>query len=189
MQNLFHFLDHLLILCNNGEWVTWTTKVLTIKLLFEEVLYSWLLEHKPLMLCGPPGSGKTMTFYGTLRKLPDIEVVGLLKTLNNIISKDISRYNSSGCKVFCDEINLPATEKYGTSFMRQLIEHGGYWRSDKESDQKVTELEDKCRVSESRIQILEDALQSTVNTQTKTSQFEDLEKRLSKITNELSVFS
>ncbi len=132
MQNLFHFLDHLLILCNNGEWVTWTTKVPTIKLLFEGVLYSWLLEHKPLMLCGPPGSGKTMTFYGTLRKLPDIEVVGLLKTLNNIISKDISRYNSSGCKVFCDEINLPAIEKYGTqhviSFLGQLIEHSGYLR-------------------------------------------------------------
>ncbi|KAJ8593879.1 hypothetical protein M405DRAFT_810117, partial [Rhizopogon salebrosus TDB-379] len=43
----------------------------------EEVLYSWLSEHKPLMLCGPPGSGKTMTLLSTLRKLPDMEVIGL----------------------------------------------------------------------------------------------------------------
>ena len=104
-------------------------KYLKLSMLLSLMLYSWLSEHKPLMLCSPPGSGKTMTFYGTLRKLPDIEVVGLLKTLNNIMSKDISRYNSSDCKVFRDEINLPATEKYGTSFMRQLIEHGGYWRT------------------------------------------------------------
>ena len=28
-----------------------------------EELYSRLSEHKPLMLCGPPGSGKTMTLF------------------------------------------------------------------------------------------------------------------------------
>lgn len=35
--------------------------------------------------------------------------------------------------VFCDEINLPANDKYGTqriiTFMRQMIEQGGYWRA------------------------------------------------------------
>ncbi|KAJ8594460.1 hypothetical protein M405DRAFT_809051, partial [Rhizopogon salebrosus TDB-379] len=40
-------------------------------------LYSWLSEHKALMLYGPPGSGKTTTLFSTLRKLPDMEVVGL----------------------------------------------------------------------------------------------------------------
>ena len=34
--------------------------------------------------------------------------------------------------VFCDEINLPAPNKYGTqrviSFIRQLTERGGYYR-------------------------------------------------------------
>ena len=43
----------------------------------EDVLYSWLAEHKPLVLCGPPGSGKTMTLFSALRKLPSMEVVGL----------------------------------------------------------------------------------------------------------------
>lgn len=36
--------------------------------------------------------------------------------------------------VFCDEINLPEEDQYGTvcviSFLRQLTEQGGYWRSD-----------------------------------------------------------
>jgi dynein heavy chain 1 len=31
----------------------------------------------PLMLCGPPGSGKTVTLFSALRKLPDMDVVGL----------------------------------------------------------------------------------------------------------------
>ena len=43
----------------------------------EEVLHSWLSEHKPLMLCGPPCSGETMTLFSALRKLPHMEVVVL----------------------------------------------------------------------------------------------------------------
>lgn len=31
----------------------------------------------PSVLCGPPGSGKTMTLFSALRALPDMEVVGL----------------------------------------------------------------------------------------------------------------
>lgn len=30
-----------------------------------------------VVLCGPPGSGKTMTLFSALRALPDMEVVGL----------------------------------------------------------------------------------------------------------------
>lgn len=40
----------------------------------EALLYTWLAEHKPLVLCGPPGSGKTMTLFSALRALPDMEV-------------------------------------------------------------------------------------------------------------------
>ncbi|PWW79978.1 hypothetical protein C7212DRAFT_355935 [Tuber magnatum] len=118
----------------------------------EDVLYSWLAEHKPLLLCGPPGSGKTMTLFSALRKLPNMEVVGLnfssattpdlliktfeqyceyKKTLNGVMLSptQIGRW----LVLFCDEINLPAPDKYGTqraiSFLRQLVEQNGFWRT------------------------------------------------------------
>lgn len=71
-----------------GEWVDWRSKVPTIEIethnvaaadvviptvdtvRHEEVLYSWLSEHKPLILCGPPGSGKVLVnFPGSSRML------------------------------------------------------------------------------------------------------------------------
>jgi dynein heavy chain 1 len=118
----------------------------------EEVLYSFLAEHKPLLLCGPPGSGKTMTLFSALRKLPNMETVGLnfsSATTPDLLVKTLEQYcdykkSLSGVTmapkqigrwlvVFCDEINLPAPDKYGTqrviSFLRQLVEHGGFWRT------------------------------------------------------------
>ncbi|CAG8531180.1 10166_t:CDS:10, partial [Acaulospora colombiana] len=164
---------------NNGEWTSWTDKVPKIEIethtvseadvvvptvdtvRHEEVLYSWLSEHKPLMLCGPPGSGKTMTLFSALRKLPDMEVVGLnfsSATTPELILKTFEQYceyrktpngvilspNSIGrwIVVFCDEINLPACDQYGTqrviSFLRQLVEYNGYWRA---SDKSWVKLE------------------------------------------------
>ena len=35
-----------------------------------DVIGQWLSQHKPLILCGPPGSGKSMTLTGTLLELP-----------------------------------------------------------------------------------------------------------------------
>jgi dynein heavy chain 1, cytosolic len=158
---------------SNAEWFSWVTRVPSIEIetakvasadvviptmdtvRHEEVLYSWLSEHKPLMLCGPPGSGKTMTVFSALRKLPDQEVVGLnfsSATTPELILKTFDQYceyrkTPSGMTLvpvqlgkwivlFCDEINLPAQDKYGTqrviSFLRQLVERGGFWRpSDK----------------------------------------------------------
>lgn len=75
-----------------GEWVLWQSKVPQIEVethkvaapdvvvptvdtvRHESLLYTWLAEHKPLVLCGPPGSGKTMTLFSALRALPDMEV-------------------------------------------------------------------------------------------------------------------
>ncbi|VDB95435.1 unnamed protein product [Peniophora sp. CBMAI 1063] len=154
----------------SGDWAAWAGKVPQIEIephavtasdvvvptmdtvRHEEVLYSWLSEHKPLMLCGPPGSGKTMTLFSALRKLPDMEVVGLnfsSATTPELILKTFEQYceyrkTPNGVilapiqlgrwlVVFCDEINLPAADKYGTqrviSFIRQLVECGGYWRT------------------------------------------------------------
>lgn len=75
-----------------GEWQSWQGKVPQIEVethkvaspdvvvptldtvRHEALLYTWLAEHKPLVLCGPPGSGKTMTLFSALRALPDMEV-------------------------------------------------------------------------------------------------------------------
>ncbi|KAG9049343.1 hypothetical protein FS837_010557 [Tulasnella sp. UAMH 9824] len=164
---------------STGEWMSWQSRVPVIEIeshavtasdvvvptmdtvRHEEVLYSWLSEHKPLMLCGPPGSGKTMTLFSALRKLPDMEVVGLnfsSATTPELILKTFEQYceyrkTPNGVilapiqigrwlVVFCDEINLPATDKYGTqrviSFIRQLVESGGYYRT---SDMSWVKLE------------------------------------------------
>ncbi|KAJ9613346.1 dynein heavy chain [Cladophialophora chaetospira] len=163
----------------HAQWVPWQSQVPTIDLnthsvtqtdviiptidtvRHEDVLYSWLAEHKPLMLCGPPGSGKTMTLFSALRKLPDMEVVGLnfsSATQPELIIKTFEQYceykkTLSGLVlsptqlgrwlvIFCDEINLPAPDTYGTqraiSFLRQLVEQNGFWRT---SDRAWVSLE------------------------------------------------
>ena len=75
-----------------GEWVAWSAKVPQVEVethkvgapdvviptidtvRHEALLSTWLFEHKPMVLCGPPGSGKTMTLFSALRALPDLEV-------------------------------------------------------------------------------------------------------------------
>ncbi|KAF2672450.1 cytoplasmic dynein-like protein 1 heavy chain 1 [Microthyrium microscopicum] len=118
----------------------------------EDILYSWLAEHKPLILCGPPGSGKTMTLFNALKKLEQMEVIGLnfsSATTPDLLIKTLEQYcgyrkTPNGVMmtptqvgrwlvIFCDEINLPAPDDYGTpraiSFLRQLVEQNGFWRT------------------------------------------------------------
>ncbi|KAJ8608530.1 hypothetical protein MRB53_039584 [Persea americana] len=37
----------------------------------------YLRNTSHVLLCGPPGSGKDMTLFSALRKLPEVEIVGL----------------------------------------------------------------------------------------------------------------
>lgn len=113
------------------------------------------------VLCGPPGSGKTMTLFSALRALPDMEVVGLnfsSATTPELLLKTFDHYceyrkTPNGVVLapvqigkwlvlFCDEINLPDMDTYGTqrviSFLRQLVEHRGFYRA---GDQAWVSLE------------------------------------------------
>eukprot|EP00741_Cyanophora_paradoxa_P023561 tig00021590_g22758.t1 len=161
----------------DGEWHPWKRRVPAVELeahrvpqsdlviptvdtvRHEEVLLSWLAERRPLVLCGPPGSGKSMTlqacpflFFATLRAIPEAEVVTLnfaSTTRPELLVKALEQYcdiaktpDGFVCRpaqpnkwlvLFCDEVNLPENDKYGTqrviSFLRQLTEQGGFWRA------------------------------------------------------------
>ncbi|KAL3076768.1 hypothetical protein niasHS_011505 [Heterodera schachtii] len=154
----------------DGDWESWLTKVPQIEIepqritdtltviptldtvRHEMLLNIWLNERKPLILCGPPGSGKTITLLAALRSLPDMDVINVnfsSSTTPELLMKNFDRY----CKyrktptgvvlapvqttrrlvIFCDEINLPQPDKCGTqrviSFMRQLVEENGFYRT------------------------------------------------------------
>lgn len=157
------------VLMNNGKWALWRNRVPQIEVethrvaapdvvvptidtvRHEALLNNLLAEHKPLILCGPPGSGKTMTLFSSLRSLANMQVVGLnfssattpellLKTFDHYCIHErtpngvVLRPKERGWLIlFCDEINLPAMDNYETirviSFLRQLVEHRGFWRT------------------------------------------------------------
>ncbi|AMD19130.1 HBR229Cp [Eremothecium sinecaudum] len=116
----------------------------------EALLYDLLNAGRPLILCGPPGSGKTMTLYNTLKKSNRFDVIGInfskdttvdsfLKTIEqhttcSPTSRGIIMQPKGHGKqlvVFCDEINLPALDEYESQpvilFLRQLVEKKGFW--------------------------------------------------------------
>eukprot|EP00463_Aulacantha_scolymantha_P001070 TRINITY_DN1742_c0_g1_i1.p1 TRINITY_DN1742_c0_g1~~TRINITY_DN1742_c0_g1_i1.p1 ORF type:complete len:272 (+),score=40.68 TRINITY_DN1742_c0_g1_i1:93-908(+) len=88
---------------HEGEWKLWSTRVQTKELSSDkvnkpdcviqttdtirhaDVAGSWLADHRPLILCGPPGSGKSMTLVSLLNAMPDFELV----TLNFSSSSDV----------------------------------------------------------------------------------------------------
>ncbi|VDO10427.1 unnamed protein product [Brugia timori] len=147
----------------SGEWVQWVSKVPQMEVethrvaaadlviptvdtvRHEMLLNTWLSEHKTLVLCGPPGSGKTMTLLSALRSLQDMDVVNVnfsSSTTPELLMRTFDHYCeyrrtpngvvlspvqiSRWLVIFCDEINLPLPDKYGTqrviSFLRQLVE-------------------------------------------------------------------
>lgn len=151
------------------EWVPWSTMVETVDLephhvldantivptvdtvIHESLIHGIINKHSALILCGPPGSGKTMTLLNALRRSPNLDVISLNfskdtspQTVLSALQQHCAyKRTNSGMKlmpkvsgkwvvVFCDEINLPVVDKYGTqrvnAFIRQMIEHSGFWR-------------------------------------------------------------
>jgi dynein heavy chain 1 len=122
----------------------------------EDIIHSVLSQENSLILCGPPGAGKTMSLYAVLQKSPEIDLVNMnfsketepftvLRALEQCCEYKrtaegfVLRPKTVGKRVvlFADEVNLPKPDGYGTqvviSFLRQLIEKKGFWRfSDKQ---------------------------------------------------------
>jgi dynein heavy chain 1, cytosolic len=106
-----------------------------------------------VVLCGPPGCGKSMIVADALRSMPDVDVASIsfsaatspadiLATIkaHAVVQKLPNgglclRPKSKGSQLvlFCDEVNLGRPDKYGTQtaacFLRQLIEQKGFWNS------------------------------------------------------------
>lgn len=120
----------------------------------EELIHSVISEHVPLIMCGPPGSGKTLTFLSVLRKSPNLDFVDLnfskesspellIKTMEQYCDYRASASHTlmvpkllgKWLVVFVDELNLPKADKFGTQkvicLLRQMIERNGFYKNGK----------------------------------------------------------
>ncbi|BFZ56714.1 dynein heavy chain [Savitreella phatthalungensis] len=116
----------------------------------EDLLVDLLRSSRPIVLCGPPGSGKTMLLLGALRRLEGHYCIPMnfssATSVDHIVSalEQHCRYTKGptglvlgsprpGHKavLFCDEVNLTTSDAFGSqpviSFLRNLIEHQGFY--------------------------------------------------------------
>lgn len=108
-------------------------------------------NRRPLILCGPPGCGKSMILTYALREVPNISLATISfsseTTPANILTSlkahtaltrrpngtHVLHPKCPGNRVvlFCDEVNLEKPDIYESqrsiALLRSLIEHGGFW--------------------------------------------------------------
>lgn len=119
-----------------GEWQSWQGKVPQIEVethkvaspdvvvptldtvRHEALLYTWLAEHKPLVLCGPPGSGKTMTLFSALRALPDMEV-STSHILSNVATAIMAKDALHIAKIAIIKWETPALPGRGSELLQR----------------------------------------------------------------------
>lgn len=117
---------------------------------YKLLICSILEQHEPLILCGPPGSGKTMLLLSTIRNSSKFELLSLnfsketaIETILKSLEQACHYKNTVGSVIlcpkiagkwlvlFCDELNLPSPDKYGTQvviqFLRQLVKEKSFW--------------------------------------------------------------
>jgi len=125
----------------------------------EAVVRGWMRSGMPAVLCGPPGSGKTMTLQAVLSSTPGLSLA-VLNFSSGTTPASLLRFLEQHCVyastprgvemrparegstlvVLCDEVNLPAPDAFGSqqaiAFLRHVVEQGGFWRPGKA--QRVT---------------------------------------------------
>ncbi len=117
----------------------------------EHLIRSAVLSSRSVLLCGPPGSGKSMSITFALSSFTEVTTIHLSfssSTQPSLIMKALEHncgitrthaglvmrpHNPANRLVlFCDEVNLPAADTYGTqtaiSLLRQILQFGGFWR-------------------------------------------------------------
>jgi len=108
-------------------------------------------HHSLVVLCGPPGCGKSMVLSSTLKEMPGVELATISMssrtTVDDVIAVMRTRMelskgvggelilkpppHSKQTVLFCDEVNLGEPDEFGTqhiaNFLRSIVENSGFW--------------------------------------------------------------
>lgn len=92
-----------------------------------EILGAWLNSRKPLVLCGPPGSGKTLSLTSVLQSMQNITLASLnfsSGTTPEIILKTFSQYcsyNRRGKSIFLEPMENFGADNWLVIFCDEIV--------------------------------------------------------------------